>query len=88
MKLREDGMGHEVESLDESFTRILSTFLTSPMFAHVHIVLGLFFFLAVPHVGTLGPQPGIEPTSPAVEAWSPNHWTAREVPILVFPIQL
>ena len=26
------------------------------------------------------PQPGIKSMPPAVEAWSPNHWTAREVP--------
>ena len=25
------------------------------------------------------PQPGIEPVPPALEAWSPNHWTTREV---------
>ena len=31
--------------------------------------------------GILVPQPGIEPVPPAVEAWSPNHWTAREVHI-------
>jgi len=24
------------------------------------------------------PQPGMETMPPAVEAWSPNHWTARE----------
>ena len=30
--------------------------------------------------GILVPRPGIEPGHPAVEAWSPNHWTAREVP--------
>ena len=24
-------------------------------------------------------RPGIKPVSPAVEAWSPNHWTAGEV---------
>ena len=24
------------------------------------------------------PQPGIEPTPPTVETWSPNHWIARE----------
>ena len=30
--------------------------------------------------GTLVPQPGIELMSPALEAWSLNHWTAREVP--------
>ena len=32
--------------------------------------------------GILVPQPGIEPVPPAVESWSPNHWTARELPIL------
>ena len=31
--------------------------------------------------GILVPQPGIEPSSPAVEAQSLNHWCAREVPI-------
>ena len=30
----------------------------------------------------LVPRPGIEPMPPAVEAQSPNHWTAREVPVL------
>ena len=30
--------------------------------------------------GILVPQPGIEPLSPAVEAQSLNHWTAKEVP--------
>ena len=28
----------------------------------------------------LVPQPGIEPTPPAVEAQSLHHWTTREVP--------
>ena len=36
-------------------------------------------FFAFPH-GILVPWPGINPTSPALEAWSLNHWTAREVP--------
>ena len=27
-------------------------------------------------------QPGIEPVTPALGAWSINHWTAREVPII------
>ena len=45
----------------------------------------LFFFL--PHNapwGILVPQSGIEPASPIEEAWSLNHWTAREVPKLSF----
>ena len=29
------------------------------------------------------PQPGIKPMAPAVEAWSLNPWTTREVPTLV-----
>ena len=50
-----------------------------------------FFFLAVPF-GNLVPQPRIKPMSLALEAWGPNHWTAREVPescyffILGFPL--
>ena len=34
--------------------------------------------------GILVPQPGIKPVPPAVEAWSLNHWTTREVPIMKF----
>jgi len=26
------------------------------------------------------PQSGIKPVPPAVEVWSPNHWTTREFP--------
>ena len=33
--------------------------------------------------GILVPRPGIEPATPALEARSPNLWTAREVPPLV-----
>ena len=29
----------------------------------------------------LVPQPGIEPVPPAVEVWSLNHWTTKEVPL-------
>ena len=41
------------------------------------------FFSFWQHCGaceTLGPRPGIEPMPPALEAWSLNHWTTREVP--------
>ena len=33
--------------------------------------------------GILVPWQGIEPAPPTVEARSPNHWTAREVPPLL-----
>ena len=40
------------------------------------------FWLFCAACGILVPQPGIEPVSPAVEAWSLNHWTTREGPVL------
>ena len=39
------------------------------------------FFFAVPRgKQELVPQSGIKPVPAMVEAQSPNHWTAREVP--------
>ena len=49
----------------------------------IHLfVLGFFFLFFWPH-GTwiLVPQPRTEPVASAVEGWSLNHWTAKEVPI-------
>ena len=40
----------------------------------------IFYFLATQHVGSWFPDQGLEPTSPALEAQSLNHWTMREVP--------
>ena len=42
------------------------------------------FFGRCAACGILAPQPGIEPMPPAVEAWSPNHWTAGEVQVILF----
>ena len=48
--------------------------------------LFLFYFLKIfwPYSMACGifvpPPPGIEPMPLALEAWSPNHWTAREFP--------
>ena len=47
----------------------------------VAVVLGLSFPMAC---GILVPQPGIEPTTPALEGGFLNHWTTREVPTLRF----
>ena len=33
--------------------------------------------------GILFPQPGIQSKAPAVEAESLNHWTTREVPVVI-----
>ena len=42
------------------------------------MTLLLFFFGHHVACGILVLQPGIEPMPPALEAWSLNHWTARE----------
>ena len=44
-------------------------------------VLFIFIFWLCPTAcGILVSWPGTEPVSPALEAWSLNHWTAREFP--------
>ena len=53
--------------------------------ASVKPVVLIFFLLAAPH----GLQDLSSPTrdqsqAPAVKALSPNHWTAREFPVLIF----
>ena len=48
-----------------------------------HSLKKIFFFFFWPHGVAhriLAPLPGIKPAPPAVEAWSLNHWSAREVP--------
>ena len=46
----------------------------------------VFVFLAAPcSMWDLSSRPGIEPAPHALEAWSLNHWTSREVP---FPVSL
>ena len=39
-----------------------------------------FFWSRCTACGILVPQPGIELMPPAMEAWSPNHWTTKEFP--------
>ena len=50
-----------------------------------YFIFYLLIFLAS-HVacGILVPQPGMEPEPHAVGARSLNHWTAREVPAILF----
>ena len=44
-----------------------------------------FSFLATPSsMGILVPQSGIQSLPPAVEARSLNHWTAREIPAMIY----
>ena len=51
---------------------------------HLQTVQSLFFFFSGTANGILVPQLGMESMPPAVEAWSLNHWTAREVPLFPF----
>ena len=44
----------------------------------------IFFWPCPTACGILVPPPGIEPAPPALEAWSLNHWTAREVPRFLY----
>ena len=51
------------------------------------LITQLFFFSFRPHCapyGILVLQPGIKPASPALGAWSLNHWTIREAPNVAF----
>ena len=47
-------------------------------------LLHFFFFFWLHHTacGILVPQLEIEPTPPALEGWSLNHWTIREVALI------
>lgn len=51
------------------------------------LLLLLFFDVYCAACGILVCQPGIKLMSIALGAWSPNHWTSREVPEFLFLIQ-
>ena len=46
---------------------------------HFRFFSFFYFGCTTRYAGILVPRPGIEPSPPAVEARSLNHWTAREV---------
>ena len=50
-------------------------------------IIFLFIWLCPVACGILVPQPGIKPAPPALEVWSLNHWTTREVPAYIFNIK-
>ena len=56
------------------------------IFYYFILLIYLFFWLHCTAGVILIPQPAIEPVYPAVEAWSLNNWTAREVPLLYFNV--
>ena len=61
---------------------------SGPLFFKTFIILKFYLFWGegghtmqhdLGDYGILVPKPQIEPTPPAVEAWSLNHWTTKEV---------
>ena len=52
------------------------------LFSKLFIPITNFLFFWPCSMGILVPQPGIKPVPSAVKAQSPNHWTAREFPII------
>ena len=50
-----------------------------------HLLSFFSFWLCCEACGILVPQSGIEPMPLAMEAQSPNHWTARELPVVCLP---
>ena len=62
------------------FWSLLLVSVTAAQWTQEHF----FFWRHQAACGILVPQPGIEPTPPAVEAQSLNHWTAKEVPRTFF----
>ena len=60
----------------------------SALFLFCFVFWGFVLFLAAPHglrdLSSLTRGPGIEPMPPAVEARSPNHWSAREFPLYFY----
>ena len=57
------------------------SFSKSSLISFLLLICSFSFLFAMPHsLWDLVPKPRIKPVSPAVEAQSANHWTAREFP--------
>ena len=80
LMLMSDGyMRLEWDSLGWRCKYILYWILSSTLF--------FIFWWHYTACGILLPQPGIEPTSRALEAWGLNHWTTKKVSTIVFNSQ-
>ena len=56
----------------------VSTSVLLTLAAHLKITWGAFFFFFA--CGILAPWPGIKPVFTALEEYTLNHWTVREIP--------
>ena len=62
------------------FSPCLGLYFFPPGILALFSIFPLFcFWLCHTACRILVPQPGIKPAPPALEAWSLNHWTTREV---------
>ena len=69
----------------ETYCRFMD-YLNLSFFIFYFFTIKKLFIYLWPHLeacGILAPQPGIELKSPALEAWSLNHWIDREIPLLL-----
>ena len=82
-----EGQGPSPTSRGSESTEDLDVpaFLMDIFKLYYYLLFFLSFFLTYHRAcGILASQPRIEPTPPAVEVRSLNHWTAREVPTYCF----
>lgn len=89
------GIWHQTSSAEsKAWTRHLLTIGNPALFhplASCYMLFFLFFFFFQLHCiahGTLVSHSGMELGSSAVKAWHPNHWTAKEVPLLLLKMLL
>ena len=85
---------HSWESQNSKLTLVLTlrylglsisdSILCPFLFVFLFLFLWVFFRLCLAACRVLVPWPGIKPVSLAVEVWSPNHWTTREFPVVLF----
>ena len=75
-----------VKNFRPGTTHISGPLLGTILPTRVHVVVSedffFFFFVMACRILVMGPE--IEPMNSAVEAWSPNCWTTREVPGDIF----
>lgn len=72
------------------FLRFLSSFFSSIFLKDISSIIYLFLIFLAMHCQTCGillPWSRIQPRPSAVKLRSPNHWTTRKFPSIIFMIQ-
>ena len=91
--MERETLGHETVVQESEWTMEMFCDCQVALRAHLRsVVINLFIYLFLKFMylwprhaarGILVPQPGIEPGAMAVKAPSPNHWTIRELPVVI-----